>query len=248
MRLYLSRIEQTALAVLLLAILGALFALSYAYGRRQRDYADAPFLDQTPADEAVAAVSPNSPAGEIVVHVTGAVKQPGVYRFSPNDRIDDAVRRAGGVREDGYADGLNLAARLEDGERICVPTKEEWARLTAGRDLPPLVIAGASDPLHAAPVNGAVSTNTAPKTVGNPASKASGSTATGPKPLPAKKVNLNTASLEELMTLPNVGPVTAQHIMDCRKTQGKFTDLAQLLNVPGIGPKTYEKLAPYIEL
>jgi len=252
MRLYLSRIEQMALAVLLLAIFGALFVLSYAYGRRQRGYADAPFLGQAQAEEEAADLSPDIPASEIVVHVTGAVKNPGVYRFSSNDRIDDAVRRAGGVREDGYAEAFNLAARLEDGERICVPTKAEWAQMTKDRAPPPLVIAGApSDPLHAAPVSGAVSPGPAVKTDGKPAAKTGDSPVTtdaGPKPLPAKKVNLNTATLEELMTLPNVGPVTARRILDCRKAQGKFTDLAQLLNVPGIGPKTYEKLAPYIEL
>lgn len=243
MRLYLSRMEQTILAVLLLVILGALFALSYAYGRRQRENADVPFLQQAAAPDSVTppATDAPTPINEIVVHVTGAVKRSGVYRFLPGMRVIDAIRQAGGAREDGYPDGLNLAARLEDGERIAVPTKTEWLRLTTNHPLP-LVVTGAADPLHAPPVKGAVA---------KPEVKESGTPAhanAGPKPLPAKKINLNTASQEELMTLPGIGAVSARRILDQRKQQGKFTDPAQLLDVPGIGPKTYEKIAPYIEL
>jgi competence protein ComEA len=233
-RFYFSRMEQTVLAVLLLAILGALFALSYAYGRRQRDYADAPFLELASVEEAAAVPSTDEPASEIVVHVTGAVKQPGVYRFFPGARIDDALRQAGGAREDGYPEGLNLAAKLEDGERICVPTKAEWERL----------IAGGGDPLRAAPVSGAVTTSRPPPKTGGSSERADA----GPKPLPERKINLNTATLDDLITLPNIGPVTAQRILDYRGKEGKFTDLAQLLNVTGIGPKTFEKIVPFVEL
>ena len=241
MRLYLSRMEQSVLVVLVLAILGALFVLSFAYGRRQREHTEAPFLETASVPDA-AAPAADVPADQIVVHVAGAVKCPGVYRFSRSARIDDAIRTAGGARADGYPDGLNLAASLADGQRICVPTRAEWQQLIATAQ-PPLVVTGAPDPLHAEPAKGAVKE---PK----PSAEVKDDPApvnTGPKPLPEKKVNLNTATPEELMTLPGIGPVSAQRIIDYR-TQEKFTDLAQLLNVPGIGPKTYEKLAPYIEL
>jgi len=243
MRLYLSRMEQTVLAVLLVAIIGALLALSYTYGRRQRAAEAAPFLEQAPVEGDAAAPLTTAPVEEIVVHVAGAVQHPGVYRFFPGARVDDAVRQAGGAREDGYADGLNLAAHLEDGERICVPTKVEWARLTAERGPSPLVVAGTPDPLSTRPASTTVTSKPDPKTTGAPEHETA-----GPKPLPAKKVNLNTATLDDLMTLPNIGPVSAGRILDYRKAQGKFTDQAQLLNVPGIGPKTYEKVAPYIVL
>jgi len=244
MRLYLSRIEQSVLVVLVLAILGAFFVLSYAYGRRQRESADMPFLEAASIPDVMPSASPapKAPTDEIVVHVTGAVQCPGVYHFRKQERVDDAIRKAGGARKDGYPDGLNLAACLEDGERISVPTREEWRQLTATAP-PPLVVAGAADPLHAEPTKGAVKPQAAPAPKNAPVPAD-----TGPKPLPAKKVHLNTGTTDDLMTLPGIGPVSAQRILDYRKQQGKFTDLAQLLNVPGIGPKTYEKLAPYIEL
>lgn len=61
-------------------------------------------------------------------------------------------------------------------------------------------------------------------------------------------VNINTANLQELETLPNIGPVTAQAIITYRQTHGPFTDLAQLQNVAGIGPRTYEGLQGLITL
>jgi competence protein ComEA len=56
------------------------------------------------------------------------------------------------------------------------------------------------------------------------------------------KVNINTASLEELGTLPRVGPVTAQGIIDWRKEHGPFASVEELDAVDGIGPKLMESL------
>jgi competence protein ComEA len=57
-----------------------------------------------------------------------------------------------------------------------------------------------------------------------------------------RPVNINTADVEELMTLPRVGPVIAQRIVDYRKENGPFTRPAELMNVKGIGEKTFESL------
>ena len=57
------------------------------------------------------------------------------------------------------------------------------------------------------------------------------------------KININTASSEELETLPGIGPVTAKRIIDYRNDYGKFSEIDELKNVPGIGDKTFEKLA-----
>jgi competence protein ComEA len=65
---------------------------------------------------------------------------------------------------------------------------------------------------------------------------------------PGALINLNTAALTELDSLPGVGPVTAQKILDWRSAHGAFTAIDELLEVDGIGEKTLADLAPHLTL
>lgn len=81
------------------------------------------------------------------------------------------------------------------------------------------------------------------------ASGSSGSAAAGGgggAPAPGSRVNLNTATQDQLEGLPEVGPVTAQAILAYRQQNGGFTSVDQLLEVQGIGPKTLAQLTPYV--
>jgi competence protein ComEA len=87
--------------------------------------------------------------GRVIVHVAGAVRRPGVYRFAAGARVNDALRRAGGPRAHADLDAVNLAAKLEDGRQILVPL-----RAAAGGGPGPLASsAAASSDAPAAPVN-----------------------------------------------------------------------------------------------
>ncbi|MDI2033014.1 ComE operon protein 1 [Paenarthrobacter nitroguajacolicus] len=91
------------------------------------------------------------------------------------------------------------------------------------------------------PVAGEAPLPAEPSTAGAGAGSASTGGTSGPAAAGAK-VNINTASLEELGTLPRIGPVTAQRILDWRKEHGAFTSVDELDAVDGIGPKLMESL------
>ena len=58
---------------------------------------------------------------DAVVHVAGAVRDPGVYRLPAGSRVTDAVERAGGATGSAAPEGINLAAVLSDGQQVVVP-------------------------------------------------------------------------------------------------------------------------------
>ncbi len=61
---------------------------------------------------------------DVVVDVTGAVRRPGVYRLPAGSRVTDAVERAGGAGGAAMLEGINLAARLADGQQVLVPGRQ----------------------------------------------------------------------------------------------------------------------------
>jgi competence protein ComEA len=61
--------------------------------------------------------------GSVIVHVAGAVREPGVYRMRAGARVDDAVGRAGGATARADLTQVNLAAKVEDGRQIVVPRR-----------------------------------------------------------------------------------------------------------------------------
>ena len=66
------------------------------------------------------------------------------------------------------------------------------------------------------------------------------------QPRPAAQININTATLEQLESLPNIGVNLAQRIITERTARGRFTGVDDLLRVPGIGTKRLDKLRPLI--
>jgi competence protein ComEA len=105
-----------------LAVVSGLVALLVIAGQR---------LSQVGAASAPDVVAPLEPVSDstpaakpqLVVHVVGAVRRPGLFRLQEGSRVADAVARAGGATGKAYLAGLNLAAPLVDGIQVVVPTK-----------------------------------------------------------------------------------------------------------------------------
>lgn len=79
--------------------------------------------DQPKDDHKIKEASP-----QMMVHVDGAVKSPGLYALQmANPRVNDAIQIAGGLAEDANSQGINLASPVEDGQKIYIPRKGEDA-------------------------------------------------------------------------------------------------------------------------
>jgi competence protein ComEA len=88
--------------------------------------------------------------GRVVVHVAGAVRDPGVYKLPADARVDDAVARAGGATRRADLGGLNLAAKVEDGRQVLVPERPGRGGGAAAASPPS---PGAAAPAEGQPLN-----------------------------------------------------------------------------------------------
>jgi competence protein ComEA len=66
------------------------------------------------------------------------------------------------------------------------------------------------------------------------------------KPAPSGKVNLNTASAEQLSAIPGIGDKLAARIVEYRQKNGSFKNVQELMNVKGVGEKSFGKLEPFL--
>lgn len=168
------------------------------------------------------------------VHVAGAVNNPGVYTLPAQGRTVDAIAAASGAAADADLDRVNLAGTLSDGVQIYVPHRGETA---APAQIQPN--GGTANAGQGNAANGASQGGTQPQ----PARTltASGSAQKGSTP-----VNINTATAEELQSLPRIGPAMAQRIIAWREAHGGFRSVDELDAVPGIGPSMLENLRPLV--
>lgn len=167
------------------------------------------------APSTTGATSTTTPS-TIVVDVAGAVTRPGPVRVPAGARVVDAIAAAGGARTDADLERVVRAARLVDGQRVYVPRRGQT-------EIPAVV-----DPTGVPdPPGGGATGGDGPIEPATPVG--------GP-------VNLNTADVATLDTLPGVGPATAQAIIDHRDRNGPFGSVDDLLAVKGIGPAKLAEL------
>ena len=180
------------------------------------------------------------PSGEatVRVHVAGAVNNPGVYTLPAQGRAVDAIAAASGAAADADLDRVNLAGALSDGVQIYVPHRGETAAPAQIQPNGGTANAGQGNAANGAAQNGAAQNNAPqPARTLTPA----GSAQKGSTP-----VNINTATAEELQTLPRIGPAMAQRIIAWREAHGGFHSVDELDAVPGIGPSMLENLRPLV--
>lgn len=178
------------------------------------------------------------------VHVAGAVNNPGVYTLPAQGRAVDAIAAASGAAADADLDRVNLAGALSDGVQIYVPHRGETAAPAQIQPNGGTANAGQANAANGASQNGTAQNGAAQS--GAQPQPARTLTASGSAQKGSTPVNINTATAEELQTLPRIGPAMAQRIIAWREAHGGFRSVDELDAVPGIGPSMLENLRPLV--
>lgn len=182
---------------------------------------------------------------EICVDVAGAVMAPGVYCLDKDSMVINALLKAGDINYKAYAfqyvsKYINYARKIRPNEKIYIPFAEEYSctakKFQFAEDIPKdddlvstIYIDGSGREISS---TGEVISSVADRSDSNSSSN-DGETDQG-----ISCININSASIDELDSLPGIGQSTAQKIIDARP----FSSVEGLLDVSGIGDSKYESI------
>lgn len=179
-------IKRILITVLFLTV-GVFYVFHYAKSDVDND--EGSLIDNLPVE------NENVSAGRIImVYVCGQVNNPGVYELEDGSRVIDAVAKAGGLTEQAYADNINLAEFVADGQKIYIEAVQENNNSTDTR------------------------------------------------------ININSATKQELMSLPGIGESRAEDILAYRNSKGRFDCIEDIMKVPGIKESAFSKIESYIRV
>lgn len=155
---------------------------------------------------------------DIYVDVKGSVSNPGVYKLEYNSRVIDAIKASGGITEEANTRFINLSKQLSDGDVIVVYSKKEI------NDAKKNNVVYVETPCVCEEVkNDACYKEKEEINVSN-------------------KININTATIEDLKTLSGIGDAKAKAIVEYRVSNGNFKSIEDIKNVDGISETLYIKI------
>ena len=155
---------------------------------------------------------------KITIFISGEVKSPGVVELYSEDRLMDGVKKCGGVTDEADMNRINLAMKISDEGHYIIPK--------IGEEIENVKDKGKETVNQTQNLND----NKSEQNKEN------------------NKININNASLIELDSLPGVGEVTAQKIIDYREENTKFKSIEEIKNVKGIGENKFNNLKDYISI
>ena len=174
----------------------------------------------------------------IYVEVKGAVNHPGVFEVNENNIINDVIALAGGLKDNAYTDNINLSKKVSDELVVYVFTKEEYKKNSSSNNTHTNT-SSTSSSKESYQIDEATKNNISIITSSNSDEAPSQDTT-------SKLININTASAQELTSLPGIGETKANNIVSYRTENGYFKTIEDLKNVSGIGDATFEQLKDYI--
>lgn len=189
----------------------------------------------------------------IFVDVKGEVKKPGVYELSLGKRVIDAINTAGGLTKNAYTKYINLSKVLSDECVIIVNNKSEIKKIEEKKNIEEIKI---NDNTSVSVKESEVITNDVDKTkeevktdeVKSEVEKEENKEDKTDNVKEEVKdnlntlVNINSASVDELMSINGIGESKAKAIIEYRNSNGLFKSIDEIKNVSGIGDKLYDKI------
>ena len=155
------------------------------------------------------------------VDIKGEVNTPGIYSLTSDSRVIDVIEKAGGLTEQADTSVINLSKKINDEMVIIIYSEEEVREFEKTKEKEKQVEEKCIQKDDNSLKNDAcITTNT----------------------MPTGKVNINTASKEELMTLNGIGEAKANDIIKYRETNGNFETIEDIKKIEGIGDSIFAKI------
>lgn len=168
----------------------------------------------------------------ILVDVKGEVKKPGVYKLKENSRVIDAINVSGGLTKKAYTKYINLSRILKDENVIIVNSTSEIKKVSSGNNITEVKINNDSKNSASISESELITNDNVKSEEDNTVNSLENN----------QKVNINTATKEELMKLSNIGESKAEKIIDYRTVNGNFNSIEDIKKVSGIGDKLYDSI------
>ncbi len=180
---------------------------------------------------------------EIIIYITGEVEKEGVYPLKEGSRIADAIEKAEGLTEEADTSNINLAYIIEDGMKIKIPNKKEAQNIinnqTGNNE--------SNTNIEKDRTQEYITKNSGLETYSDSQSNSKDSDIVTKKAA-QEKININTATQEQLETLTGIGPTIASKIIQYRKENGSFKTIEELKNVSGIGDSKFVNIKENITI
>lgn len=161
---------------------------------------------------------------EIKIDIKGSVKKPGVYTLKENSRTNDAIIASGGLLKNANTRFINLSKILNDGDVIVIYSNEEIKKAQKEEKIivetPCICEEIKNDSCYKEDKENEV----------------------------ISKININTATMNELIKLNGIGESKAKLIIEYRTKNGKFKDIKEIMNIKGISETIFSKIKENITI
>lgn len=229
-------------------IIGVLVCLYFIIGEKNSKKISEDFIKGN--NEIVVKQDYSNIVEEYYVDIKGAVKKPGVYKIKKGTIVDEVVKLAGGLKSTASTKFINLSYELRNHDVIYIYTNNEIKKNDIKEKCvcPDLEIKVCENSSIVSEENVNDDSDVIENNVNDVINSSDNDTIDSSKEENSgSKININSAGLEELMTLNGVGQSKAEAIIEYRK-KNRFNTIDDLKNVSGIGEALFDKVKEYIRV